>query len=219
MPAPANRSCRSPAVVSTRSTRSAGGARRALVVGVELRVLVQIHPEERRHLDGRGRRHGEPNATTASVRAAACGSPASEGDTTSCFQRRSECSRANSRERASRSPMRFTAIRNASSGASPALGEHCRPAHAGGPRTRPRRRSGSPAGGGGSSATGRSAPREMRRSPEPASSDSPAVAGPTPSGRPHTGRTRPARCRVTLRPPLAIACVPRRAGPGPGGDP
>src|SRR5215211_2179956 len=59
-------------------------------------------------------------ATMASARARARGSPESEGTTTSCFQRRSECSRANSRERASRLPMRFTATRNASSVVSPA---------------------------------------------------------------------------------------------------
>ena len=42
------------------------------------------------------------------------------GATTRRFQSRSECSRANSRESASSSPMRFTAMRNASSSVSPA---------------------------------------------------------------------------------------------------
>jgi hypothetical protein len=61
------------------------------------------------------------NAANASLRAAvARGAPSSDGETTSCFQRRSECSRANSRESASRSPIRLTAMRKASSVASPA---------------------------------------------------------------------------------------------------
>ena len=42
------------------------------------------------------------------------------GETTSCFQSRSEYSRANSRDNESRSPMRLTATRNASSSARPA---------------------------------------------------------------------------------------------------
>ena len=47
-------------------------------------------------------------------------SPASASATTSRFHSRSECSRANSRESVSRSPMRFTAMRKASSSSSPA---------------------------------------------------------------------------------------------------
>ena len=82
-------------------------------------------PEERRHLDERRPPPPqEQKATMASVRAARLRLPGIRGTTTSCFQRRSECSRANSRERASRSPMRFTATRNASSVASPASTRH-----------------------------------------------------------------------------------------------
>ena len=42
------------------------------------------------------------------------------GATTNCFHSRSECARANSRDSASRLPMRLTATRNASSPARPA---------------------------------------------------------------------------------------------------
>ncbi len=59
-----------------------------------------------------------PTATTASLPDS---DPASaSGEATSCFQSRSEYSRANSRDNESRSPMRFTATRNASSSARPA---------------------------------------------------------------------------------------------------
>ena len=58
-------------------------------------------------------------ATIASRFASEAGSLAS-GETTSCFHNLSEYSRANSRDRESRSPMRFTATRKASSSARPA---------------------------------------------------------------------------------------------------
>src|SRR3989442_11606807 len=47
-------------------------------------------------------------------------SSAASGAMTSCFHSRSECSRANSRDSASRFPMRLTAMRKASSPAKPA---------------------------------------------------------------------------------------------------
>ena len=64
-----------------------------------------------------------PTARATATRASLVSPPlpeAASGATTSRFHSRSECSRANSRESVSRSPMRFTAMRKASSSVSPA---------------------------------------------------------------------------------------------------
>ena len=61
-----------------------------------------------------------PRTTSVSVRAVFADSSAASGAMTSCFHSRSECSRANSRDSASRLPMRLTATRKASSPARPA---------------------------------------------------------------------------------------------------
>ena len=84
------------------------------VPGVEA-VPVQVEPEEHGQFDGHGRSHRKTESDDGVRSPRARNSPESEGSNTSCFHRRSDCSRANSPERASRLPMRFTATRNASS--------------------------------------------------------------------------------------------------------
>ena len=59
------------------------------------------------------------DADVSSVKKAFSGSSPVRGVPTRCFQTRSECSRANSRDSASRFPRRLTATRNASSSARP----------------------------------------------------------------------------------------------------
>ena len=68
--------------------------------------------------DSRGDRQSNGRGGIARARSAT--KPSLPGETTSCFQRRSEYSRANSRDSESRSPRRLTATRNASSSSRPA---------------------------------------------------------------------------------------------------
>ena len=104
------------AAASRRNSARRGSTKRPC--GRRSRRPGPIDPEERRHLDGYRRRHRKTEDDDG-IRSGRVVAPRNRGDTTSCFQRRSEA-RANSRERASRLPMRFTATRNASSVASPA---------------------------------------------------------------------------------------------------
>ena len=86
---------------------------------VEAGVLVQLDPEERRHLDDQGRRHRKTEDDDG-IRWARARGPGIGGDNDELLPEAVEVLARELPERASRSPMRFTATRNASSVSSPA---------------------------------------------------------------------------------------------------
>ena len=106
-------------------TRKLRQHEQAQVARVEkIRVATELQTEKRRHFDGQRRGNGEAQDDERSVRVATPGSVAASGAITSCFHSRSECSRANSRESASRLPMRLTATSKGFVARQTCLGEH-----------------------------------------------------------------------------------------------
>ena len=172
-PPPARGACRGRAAASTRNSRSAGAGRRDSGCGRRSSASASnCSPKSAGTLMATAAATARQKATMASVRAAACGSPVSEGDDARVASRGGPSARARTPARGRRgrpcaSPPPGTPHRRRAPRRSAPLS-----ARAGGPPAPPHRRSGSPAGDGGSSATGRSAPRAIPRDLEPASSGS-----------------------------------------------